>query len=207
MIQRYQLLGLMLIAALVTGCQSVPNCKSCQLPEATSCGCSGGCDQTCDCGSTHCQKYDVCLPQLHLKQRIHDHLTCGSGCSDEVYWGEWWTDPPKCDPCDCHGNYIGPQPGPCRAGLLGVRTGLNHCPTNCGTCETCTSCGSDSMHKGEFIVQPASMEVMPESMLVPSPSDQARWPLSEAFDTTTTTTTTTIAPSTRAPHRLGVGTH
>ncbi|MCI0333798.1 MAG: hypothetical protein L0228_11320 [Planctomycetes bacterium] len=43
---------------------------------------------------------------------------CGSGCgcSEEVYWSEWHNDPPRCcDPCDCHGNWIGPSAGSYRA--------------------------------------------------------------------------------------------
>jgi hypothetical protein len=31
-----------------------------------------------------------------------------NGCG-ELYWSEWFNDPPACcEPCDCHGNYIGP---------------------------------------------------------------------------------------------------
>jgi hypothetical protein len=46
---------------------------------------------------------------------------CGScssscGCDEEVYWSEWHNDPPRCcDPCDCHGNWIGPSSGGYRA--------------------------------------------------------------------------------------------
>jgi hypothetical protein len=37
---------------------------------------------------------------------------CG-GCSGEVYWSEWHNDPPYChDPCNNHGDWIGPHCGP-----------------------------------------------------------------------------------------------
>jgi hypothetical protein len=44
-------------------------------------------------------------PATYLKQV----LTCGGGCG-EIYWGPWISDPPSgCDPCDDHGNWVGPQ--------------------------------------------------------------------------------------------------
>lgn len=44
-------------------------------------------------------------PATYLKQA----LTCGGGCG-EIYWGPWISEPPSgCDPCDDHGNWVGPQ--------------------------------------------------------------------------------------------------
>lgn len=35
-----------------------------------------------------------------------------TGCSSELYWNEWYNDPPRCcDPCDRCGNWIGPSAG------------------------------------------------------------------------------------------------
>ena len=31
---------------------------------------------------------------------------CGCGCG-ELYLGDWKSNPPHCDPCDCCGNYTG----------------------------------------------------------------------------------------------------
>jgi hypothetical protein len=36
----------------------------------------------------------------------------GCGCNGEMYWSEWHNDPPYCqDPCNCHGQWIGPSSG------------------------------------------------------------------------------------------------
>jgi hypothetical protein len=42
---------------------------------------------------------------------------CGcTGCDGELYWSEWHNDPPRCcDPCDCHGNWVGGGHGGYRA--------------------------------------------------------------------------------------------
>jgi hypothetical protein len=62
---------------------------------------------------------------------------CG-GCSGETYWSEWHNDPPYChDPCNCHGDWIGPGcpscgpgcgacNGPCDGGCVGARTNTGH---------------------------------------------------------------------------------
>jgi hypothetical protein len=81
--------------------------------------------------------------------------TCGKGCG-EIYWGEWYSDPPDCcDPCDDCGNWVGPQ-GHCNLGplqrLLAAFHGYRYCPPpdcgpvcgplcNRGGCATCGSCG------------------------------------------------------------------
>lgn len=39
-----------------------------------------------------------------------ERAACRTGCG-EIYLDEWLSDPPEdCDPCDDHGNWIGPQP-------------------------------------------------------------------------------------------------
>ncbi|MCC9609323.1 hypothetical protein LOC68_05795 [Blastopirellula sp. JC732] len=110
--------------------------------------CGPSCGPTC--GHGHCSPFKLCLPIIPPKvilSYIHKKATCGAGCGDEVYWGEWWSDPPKCDPCDCHGNYIGPNPSKiCHPGLLGVRFGNRCC--ECGACggPSCScgpACGGD----------------------------------------------------------------
>jgi hypothetical protein len=58
-----------------------------------------------------------------------------AGCSGETYWSEWHNDPPRCqDPCNCHGDWIGPgngggccpSCGPCDGGCAGAQG----CPCN-----------------------------------------------------------------------------
>jgi len=62
----------------------------------------GSCDMCGVCGGD-CVGH---TPSSYTKHM----LTCASGCG-EIYWGEWLSDPPDaCDPCDNHGNWIGPQP-------------------------------------------------------------------------------------------------
>jgi hypothetical protein len=54
---------------------------------------------------------------LDVLHSVSRHCGCGGccdcgGCSSELYWSEWHNDPPQCcDPCDCHGNWIGPAAG------------------------------------------------------------------------------------------------
>jgi hypothetical protein len=48
-----------------------------------------------------------------------------AGCNGETYWSEWHNDPPRCqDPCNCHGDWIGPGCGPscpCDGGGVGAQ--------------------------------------------------------------------------------------
>jgi hypothetical protein len=35
-------------------------------------------------------------------------VSCGAGCGQDRYWGDFYSDPPDCwDPCDQYGNYTG----------------------------------------------------------------------------------------------------
>jgi len=44
----------------------------------------------------------------------------GCGCSEERYWGDFYSDPPDCwDPCDCYGNYTGGGCADCGGGYGG----------------------------------------------------------------------------------------
>ncbi|PQO42289.1 hypothetical protein [Blastopirellula marina] len=198
MMSRHLILGLFTVAMLAAaGCRTVPSCNHCELGDVTgapSCGCNdcgSTCGDTCGgpgtCGKSCGPNYDVCLPRIpfaEMRQRLRNGLTCGAGCSDEVYWGEWISDPPKCDPCDCFGNYIGPQGGQCRPGLLGLRTGNDSCCSMCDSGTPCNSCAHQAkMHstgfdlslpqEGSIIYEPAG--AMPAEQMIPtpaSPSDQ-----------------------------------
>ena len=78
-------------------------------------------------------------PATYLKQV----LTCGGGCG-EIYWGPWISEPPSgCDPCDDHGNWMGPQDcGPSFAtrfvhsasNLFGGRDADDHAGKGCTSC-------------------------------------------------------------------------
>ncbi|MFI4876792.1 MAG: hypothetical protein ACIALR_15685 [Blastopirellula sp. JB062] len=133
-------------------------------------------------------------------------MTCGSGCGDEVYWGEWWSDPPTCDPCDCHGNWVGHNPGRiCRPGLSGVRYG--HAKCGCGSCgDACgASCGSDcGCHgQGGIVTHSAPHHAVPHETVI-------------YHNSPTAATSRSISPATsiqyqganrRTPRNLGRGTY
>lgn len=155
MMSRHLILGLFTVAIMAAvGCRTVPSCNSCQFDGVTASHESGCSDCGASCGPV-CKKdcgpnYDICLPKLpfaEMRERIRNGLTCGAGCSDEMYWGEWISDPPKCDPCDCFGNYAGPQAGPCRPGLLGIRRGDDFCNGLCDPGAPCTSCAAQAKYR------------------------------------------------------------
>jgi hypothetical protein len=60
--------------------------------------------------------YGFCRACWEVVDVLSGCCCSGCGCSEEVYWSEWHNDPPRCcDPCDCHGNWIGPSSGSYRA--------------------------------------------------------------------------------------------
>lgn len=231
MMSRHLIFGLFTVAILAAvGCRTVPSCNSCQFGDVTSghgCGCNdcqATCGDSCSCGAvgTACKKdcgpnYDICLPKIpfaEMRQRIRNGLTCGAGCSDEVYWGEWISDPPKCDPCDCFGNYAGPQAGPCRPGLLGIRHGDDSCNGLCDPGTTCTSCAAQAKYRSTGYVEtiPAAGTIIYDSEIpqstrpmVPtpaSPSDEIMYEMNSTPQPSYPTST----QGGRHPAKLGRGT-
>jgi hypothetical protein len=74
--------------------------------------------------------------------RLRDMLTCRTGCG-RMYWGEWAYDPPdECDPCNNHGDWVGPQGCP-PSGWLNLWNGFHgsRFHTACGS-PTCTDCAA-----------------------------------------------------------------
>ncbi|MEW4456070.1 hypothetical protein AB1L30_25620 [Bremerella sp. JC817] len=221
MMARHLILSLFTVALLASvGCRTVPSCNSCNLggvSSAAGCGCSD-CGSTCGsscsggttCGKSYGPNYDVCLPGIpfaEMRQRLRNNLTCTAGCSDEVYWGEWISDPPKCDPCDCFGNYIGPVGGPCRPGLLGIRRGDDSCTSMCDKGTPCNSCacqakartvGYEHAVPGESTILYDSEVPMEYQQPTPaSPSDTTMMRMqSKSYPTSATS---------RQPHTLGRG--
>jgi hypothetical protein len=67
------------------------------------CGCGGGqCGAACGAGCT-----DRCCGEQPCCRTLLDELFGCNGCG-ELYWNEWYNDPPACcEPCDCLGNYAG----------------------------------------------------------------------------------------------------
>lgn len=77
------------------------------------CGCATACEgDGRSCPQCGCCFGDCCGRVVGLVDRF-----CGcTGCDGELYWSEWHNDPPRCcDPCDCHGNWVGPGHGGYRA--------------------------------------------------------------------------------------------
>ena len=104
-------------------------------------------------------------------------LTCASG-ADEIYWGEWTSDPPApCDPCDDCGNWIGPQACcPPKGlhklwyGLLGRRDG--GCLDNCG-CDDCAQVAPEVWEE-PILSSPETFETVPAPLPDQTPSPEAR---------------------------------
>lgn len=217
MMSRHLILSIVAVVAFAaTGCRTVPSCNSCHMGNVvpssgcacddcgSTCGDSCGCTTTCakSCGPN----YEVCLPKppfAEIRQHLRNNLTCTAGCSDEVYWGEWISDPPKCDPCDCFGNYVGPVGGKCRPGLTGIRHGDDSCSSMCDQGMPCNSCacqaktrtvGYEQTIPGESTILYDSEVPMQYGSPTPaSPSDQTMY------------RTHTTSTSGRSPHRLGRG--
>jgi|GEM_PF-3234444 len=80
----------------------------------TSGCCCSPCGQCSDCGScASCGCGSCALGRLFCGDFPDDYRGAGSywcdcGCG-ELYLGDWHSCTPECDPCDCCGNYIGPQ--------------------------------------------------------------------------------------------------
>jgi hypothetical protein len=105
-----------------------PACDPCCDPCGPACGPVG--DPCCDpcgapCGDPGCATCvgpgKPCGPLALLIGLFHCVKYGGGGCDygcGEMYCGDWCSEPPDyCDPCDCHGNWVG------------------------GGCDTCSSCG------------------------------------------------------------------
>jgi hypothetical protein len=75
-----------------------------------TCGpnCGPGCDEmACGCAEEATCAVE-CGDQCGKSRRGCGRRGGCNGCG-ELYWCEWFNDPPAvCEPCDCHGNYAGP---------------------------------------------------------------------------------------------------
>lgn len=103
-------------------CEPACGCGSCCEP---ACGCGSSCEPSCGCGSSCSSggKRKCCLKNCGFccgcGSLVNAFCKCTpcSGCSGEIYWSEWHNDPPYCqDPCNCHGDWIGPSGGSCNGG-------------------------------------------------------------------------------------------
>lgn len=141
MLQRFLLaFGLVAISVFSTGCCLTPGMCGGGVCGGGACG-DVACGKPCgNCGALACQYCGV-------GSRVHESLAsmnCKSGCG-EVYWGEWSDNPPKCEPCDCDGNWTGPNDccSPHSSWLWnGWRYlwGYRYCPYDCdGGCAACDS--------------------------------------------------------------------
>jgi hypothetical protein len=84
--------------------------------------CSGDCCS--DYGYDKCSGHCGCGGDPACRRPILGRLCGCTGCG-ELYWSEWFNDPPAlCDPCDACGNYTGYGCGHC---------GCNHA-CSCATC-------------------------------------------------------------------------
>lgn len=224
MMSRHLILSLFAAALLAAvGCRTVPSCNSCHIGHVaptSGCACDdcgATCGDSCGCGTTCTTccgpSYPVCLPKppfAEIRQHLRNNLTCTAGCSDEVYWGEWISHPPTCDPCDCFGNYVGPVGGRCRPGITGIRRGDECCSSMCDQGIPCNSCACqaksqmvsyEEMVPGESTILYDSESSMQYSTPTPaSPSDQMMYEMNSGSMRSYPTSTTG-----RHPHNLGRG--
>lgn len=141
-----------LLLAGGVGCCNVPSflaCDTCStggygVDRLTPCkdncasgGCATGveCGQSCGtkaCGSGGCNTVGPgCCPQK--RWTLLKALFGCTGCNGELYWNEWYNDPPACnEPCDQCGNYIGGRSGSCNSCGTSAPVGGSSCST-CGT--------------------------------------------------------------------------
>lgn len=175
--------ALILLALSAGGGCCCPGTQPCGLSGSGGGGCGPGylclpkpivwCGNENECGPGGCGQGDcdscACPDDCGILPALGRGLSCGKGCG-EIYWGEWYSDPPDCcDPCDDCGNWTGPHGfcnlGPCQR-LLAAFHGYKYCPNPCtgpscggfcnkASCATggCTSCGGggcDSCGGGEM---------------------------------------------------------
>lgn len=102
------------------GCRESCGCESCGCGrESCGCGCeSCGCE-SCGCGCGRCgfPLFPNLFPWLRCERckGAGERYSCGSqcGCGD-LYLGDWRSQPPRCEPCNCCGDWVGPgEPRPC----------------------------------------------------------------------------------------------
>lgn len=110
------------------GCGGIQGCNDCGVTNDPILGDCGSCGV---CGGNSCPGF---TPGGFMKYM----LTCGSGCSNQIYYGEWISDPPACcDPCDNCGKFTGPvccrRPGAATIGAMwGSRFPGSCCGGSCG---------------------------------------------------------------------------
>lgn len=95
------------------GCEKPCGCESCG--RRASCGCeSCGCHESCGCddgGCRPCGLFPCLFPWIRSErckgggERYGECGQCGCG---ELYLGDWRSQPPRCEPCNCCGGWVGP---------------------------------------------------------------------------------------------------
>lgn len=131
------LLGLLVFAG---GCCCVQPCAtgvSCDPCGDMGSGCGDSCEQPCDPCATTCCPTPCCGPSFLLAPLhwvgglFHGACCCDSGCG-ELYWGGWHNYPPRFDPCNRCGEWVGDAGCGCYEGCSSPTGG-------CAECQTCQS--------------------------------------------------------------------
>lgn len=109
------LAGLFLAGSI--GCCGPYRCGTCTsvgVPCGVSRGVPATCATTVDCGCFADMTCEACRPRLRDCLPLFGVLFGCSGCPGDIYWNEWFSDPPNCsDPCDRCGNWTGVRAGSC----------------------------------------------------------------------------------------------
>jgi hypothetical protein len=99
------------------GCRTLGGCgDGCAAPatDCTACGHEVG--RADSCGAGACSDAACACQRRPWLGKLFGCV----GCSCEVYWHEWYNDPPACcDPCDDCGNYRGSGCATCGPGVYG----------------------------------------------------------------------------------------
>lgn len=116
---RHRLLAL-LFAVLCggsLGCQTLGRCgQDCAAPTADCTACGHEVGQGVACGAGACGGAACTCQRRPWLGKLFGCV----GCSGELYWSEWYNDPPACcDPCDDCGHYRGPTCTACGSGSHG----------------------------------------------------------------------------------------
>jgi len=152
--------GVMLVGSMLMGCAS-PYEYRCDDGLSTACELSGrygecgvapgGCGPVapgpapCETCASECATPDPYCGHT-VTGVLRRMVTCNAGCG-RMYWGEWSYDPPDaCDPCNNHGDFVGPQccPPPCWERILDGLRGVRCCDTGCDATCGIPDCGCDT---------------------------------------------------------------
>jgi hypothetical protein len=193
---------------------SVILCVGCCNPRVYRCGTEANCGisgRFSDCNSGACRPSHVGHGLRNPVGMLCKKLTCGHGCSNEIYWDEWYSDPPDaCDPCNRCGQFVGQRCcPPAWKDRLGTRLSgrygncnsmscTNGCSSDCETCNYETGAEEYSTYEAQDSV-PAIQYVPKQSPRLVPPQSQPKTPAAVEEPLPPQKNNNSVAPTTPAP--------